>query len=67
MEFSLNDVLVQTDTEHLSVQILLDREVQHQQGIAVAINDTVVPKNDWATRYIQSRDRVLIISATQGG
>lgn len=67
MEFSLNDVLVQTDTESLSVQDLLDREMQHQQGIAVAINDTVVPKASWAIQYIQPSDRILIISATQGG
>lgn len=67
MEFSLNDVLIQTDTESLSVQSLLDREMHHQQGIAVAINDIVVPKPQWAIQYIQPNDRVLIISATQGG
>ncbi|WP_129020417.1 sulfur carrier protein ThiS [Edaphocola flava] len=67
MEFSLNDVLIQADTESLSVQSLLDREMQHQQGIAVAINDIVVPKPHWAIQYIQPNDRVLIISATQGG
>lgn len=67
MEFSLNDVLINIDAERLSVQALLDSEMQYQQGIAVAINDTVVPKTSWSVQYIQANDRVLIISATQGG
>jgi sulfur carrier protein len=37
------------------------------RGLAVAINDTVVPRADWATHAVQPHDRILLIRATQGG
>jgi sulfur carrier protein len=36
-------------------------------GIAVAINGSVVKKNDWSLRLLQNSDEVLIIKSTQGG
>ncbi|TRX66114.1 sulfur carrier protein ThiS [Carboxylicivirga sp. M1479] len=36
-------------------------------GIAVAINDTVVPKGKWATSQVAEGDKILIIKASQGG
>jgi len=47
---------------------LLDLEIPHKQnGIAVAINNTVVPKLKWDEFFVQETDEILIISATQGG
>jgi sulfur carrier protein len=37
------------------------------RGLAVAINDTVVPRAEWATHAVQPHDRILLIRATQGG
>jgi len=52
----------------LSIQQLLDEVVgQKQKGIAVAINNTVVPKAVWANHLLQANDNILIIKATQGG
>lgn len=36
-------------------------------GIALAINGDVIPKNDWAQVTIKNKDSLLIVSATQGG
>jgi sulfur carrier protein len=36
-------------------------------GIAVAVNDTVVPKREWAARTLESGDAVEVIRAVQGG
>ncbi|SIS49383.1 sulfur carrier protein ThiS [Zobellia uliginosa] len=36
-------------------------------GVAVAINDQVVPRSHWETRSLQDDDTVLIIQAAQGG
>jgi len=36
-------------------------------GVAIAVNDTVVPKREWATRRITAGDVVEIIRAVQGG
>ena len=37
------------------------------RGLAVAINDEVVPRAEWATRAVQPHDRLTLIRATQGG
>ena len=38
-----------------------------RNGIAVAVNDAVVPRGAWPARALASGDRVLVIRATQGG
>jgi sulfur carrier protein len=37
------------------------------KGIAVAVNDTVVPKAEWPSTRIQTGDAVEVIHAVQGG
>lgn len=39
----------------------------NQKGLAVAVNDTVVPKSTWENYPVQVNDNILIIKATQGG
>jgi len=41
--------------------------VAGRDGVAVAINAAVVPRQGWAERRLQEGDRVLIIQASQGG
>lgn len=36
-------------------------------GMAVAVNDAVVPRATWPTRRMADGDQVLVIQATQGG
>lgn len=36
-------------------------------GAAVAVNNKVVPKNDWERFLLKDNDHVLIIKASQGG
>lgn len=38
-----------------------------QPGIAVAINDEVVPRRGWGERLVQAGDRIEIVTAAQGG
>ena len=40
---------------------------ENASGVAIAVNDTVVPKREWATRRIAAGDVVEIIRAVQGG
>ncbi|MCV2486213.1 sulfur carrier protein ThiS [Flavobacterium sp. SH_e] len=68
MELKINQQTKIFNAETLSVQSLLDLEIPHKQnGIAVAVNNTVVPKNKWNEFFVQETDDILIISATQGG
>ena len=68
MELKINNQTKQFATNSLTVQALLDLEIPiKQNGIAVAINNTVIPKSNWNFHIIQETDNILIISATQGG
>ena len=68
MELKINNQTKQFATDSLTVQALLDLEIPiKQNGIAVAINNTVIPKSNWNSHPILETDDILIISATQGG
>lgn len=36
-------------------------------GVAVAVNDMVVPRSAWAEHRLQPDDRVEVVGAVQGG
>lgn len=56
------------DQTATTVQRLLERlEVEAGRGVALAINDEVVPQSRWEDWTIEDGDRVEIIRATQGG
>lgn len=68
MELKINNQTKHFSTVNLTVQALLDLEIpEKQNGIAVAINNIVIPKSNWNSHPIQETDDILIISATQGG
>ena len=37
------------------------------QGIAIAVNQQVIPKSEWNTCVLKDNDEILLIRATQGG
>lgn len=68
MELKINNQNKQFTSEELSIQALLDIEVpDRQKGIAIAVNNNVIPKADWHSYLLNQTDQILIISATQGG
>lgn len=68
MELKINNQTKHFSTVNLTVQALPDLEIpEKQNGIAVAINNIVIPKSNWNSHPIQETDDILIISATQGG
>ncbi|KGO80263.1 sulfur carrier protein ThiS [Flavobacterium beibuense] len=68
MELLINNQKKQFAQETLTIQALLDIESpQKQKGIAVAINNTVIPKTNWDSFLLHPSHQILIISATQGG
>jgi sulfur carrier protein len=53
----------QNSLEHfLKAQLLWEK-----QGIALAINDAIVSKTNWKNVLLSENDKLLIITATQGG
>lgn len=50
-----------------SVAELVEEYSDRTTGIAVAVNQTVLTRTEWAGTALQPGDRVEIVSATQGG
>ena len=47
--------------------LLVSKNFVTKTGIAVAVNNTVVGKQDWKSHILKEGDEVLVISATKGG
>lgn len=42
-------------------------DISRLGGIAIAVNDNVIPKGEWQQYKLQANDKVFVIRATQGG
>lgn len=66
MEVIINQHIFNTDSENLE-PILFAYGIKNRQGIAVAVNNKVIPKSRWNTHKISVHDSITIIKAAQGG
>lgn len=67
MEITLNEQS-QTVPGHFSVQDLMNVFFPGQvSGIALAINQEIIPRSQWTIRLLAPRDSVTLIKATPGG
>ena len=54
--------------EQTSLQAYLVHElIADKPGMAIAVNETVIPRKEWPDCMLKSGDSILIIKATQGG
>ncbi|OCA55595.1 sulfur carrier protein ThiS [Photorhabdus namnaonensis] len=51
----------------LAIQQLLEQLEQTQPGIALAINQTIIPRSEWNTHQINDGDNILLFQAIVGG
>ena len=63
----VNNIAQEAADNQLLADLLAARGIVHPHGLAVAVNDAVVPRAEWPTRAVQPQDRITIIRATQGG
>ena len=47
--------------------LLEELQLHEKKGLAVAVNNSVVPKGNWGAYLLKQEDKVTIIRATQGG
>lgn len=67
MEIKLNNQ-IKNFPEQCTVQQMLDELIpEKQKGIAIALNNSVIPKINWHNQFLKQNDEILIIKATQGG
>jgi len=66
MEIKINDLAVTLEGDRL-INLFSERHIEQQQGIAIAVNQSVIPKKDWAEHKLKTNDSVLVIKPIQGG
>lgn len=65
-------VVVNNESKELADQsvlfdLLTSLSLSEGKGMAVAINNKVIPKTQWQEKMLCENDHVTIIKATQGG
>lgn len=67
MEITVNQNTISLTAPCSVTQLLADVLRIPGQGIAVAINETILSKTNWPEHLLRSGDKITIIKATQGG
>ncbi len=49
------------------LDLLHKTNLTKQKGLAVAVNNNIVPKAEWENHELKENDKITIIRATQGG
>jgi sulfur carrier protein len=68
MELTINHTNRTFDRLPKTLEELLAVEIpEKRKGIAVALNNRIIPQALWAETILTDKDSILIITATQGG
>lgn len=66
MQIHINQQPYETNAQTL-LELLTEKQLSQKTGIAVALNQQVIPRSLWSEKKIQENDAITIITATQGG
>ncbi len=66
MKIELNNEPTELISDRL-YDLLANTNLLEKGGIAVAINGDIIPKKEWENTSFKELDKVLIITAAQGG
>lgn len=68
MEITINHTKKTFEVLPDNLEALMAMEIPgKKKGIAVALNNRIIPLSAWAETILKDKDSVLIITATQGG
>ncbi len=67
MEVTVNQQNFTVSADCSVAQLLAITLNRGSTGIAVAVNQNIVPKVDWNTYLLRPQDQITLIKATQGG
>ncbi len=66
MEVKINDKNISIDAVTTVAQVLAASGIE-TKSIAIAVNGTVLPKEEYAVRHLNDGDSIMIIKAFYGG
>lgn len=54
--------------EHISLEHAIDiLQLEDKTGIALALNEEIIPKSNWQKTILNNEDKLIIIGAVAGG
>lgn len=62
----VNDQILEIHTDFTLCQVLQKLNIS-EEGIAIAVNENIIPKSRWSATTLSINDKLIIITATQGG
>ena len=66
MKILINDKEMQFSGNTL-FDLLIEHDFSNSSGIAIAVNGTVISRNNWKSCILKEGDSVLVIIPAQGG
>lgn len=66
MQLHFNNESIHADV-HSLLEFLEVYRLSDKNGIAVAVNDNVIPRSKWSEHTLQENDSILVITAAAGG
>ncbi|MEH3113727.1 sulfur carrier protein ThiS [Pedobacter terrae] len=67
MEVTINNQNYQLKESCSIEQMLTDVMSTETNGLAIAVNQTIISKSVWNTYVLNPGDQIILIKATQGG
>jgi sulfur carrier protein len=67
MKIELNNISIECEEGLTIEQFLVLNQRANKDGLAIAINNVVIPKTEWATTKLNEHDKLIFIAATAGG
>jgi sulfur carrier protein len=67
MEIQINNELITVQHGTTIHEVVFAILQLNPAGMAIAVNDTVVPRSQWETSLLQADDKILVIKACSGG
>jgi sulfur carrier protein len=67
IEVSINQKIYSIPETGTLADVLPLLQILQADGVAIALNEVVIPRGEWRERVLGAGDRVFVIRATQGG
>jgi sulfur carrier protein len=68
MQIIINEEKIIIEKEKVFIpDLLVYKSIHDLKGLAVAVNNSIVSKEQWNSTPLKENDKILIIRATQGG
>lgn len=67
MHIYINSKLQEIPAQATLHEVVSSTGITALNGVAIAVNNKVIPRTDWATHRLQTDDHITLIRATQGG